>query len=222
MVQSPKVFSVHLYAVSIIAAGIFLWSGGPATASDSGKGMAPGEGMSSGNTNGVFSGIPDPNSPGGTKDAGKGSSGSTEVGTVRQGSEPDSGRSSNSSSGGDASGSSSNRSGSGGASKDMKAKQGDQRLDTPVVDKQVDTGMKEGELQNAKEIKGEILRIEGDQYYVAGEDGKEVGLHIDGTTQKIGDIQAGDRIEAQANEQRHALTIRVSPTTDRRNEHSSQ
>jgi hypothetical protein len=80
--------------------------------------------------------------------------------------------------------------------------------------------MKEGQLQNAKAIKGEVLRIEGDKYYVVGEDGKEVGLRVDGTTQKTGNIHAGDRIEAQANEKNYALSIRSAPTTDRRNEHS--
>lgn len=137
--------SRHIYAISIIAAGLIIWSGGPATAADSGE---PGGDVSSGSTNEVFSGTPDFNSPGGTKAVGSSNS-------------------------------------------------------------------------NAKAIKGEVLRIEGDQYYVAGEDGKEVGLHIDGTTQKTGDIQTGDRIEAQANEQSHALSIRSAPTTDRRNEHSS-
>lgn len=138
--------SRHVYAISIIATALIIWSGGPATASGSDE---PGGDVSSGYTNEVFSGTPDFNSPGGTKAAGSANS-------------------------------------------------------------------------NAKAVKGEVLRIEGDQYYVAGEDGKEVGLHIDGTTQKTGDIQTGDRIEAQANERSHALSIGPAPTTDRRNEHSSQ
>jgi len=136
--------SRHIYAISIIATGLIIWSGGPATASGSEE---PGGDLASGYTNEVFSETPDLNSPGGTKAAGS---------------------------------------------------------------------------SNSKAIKGEVLRIEGDQYYVGGEDGKEVGLHIDSTTQKTGDIQTGDRIEAQANEQSHALSIRSAPTTDHRNQHSSQ
>src|SRR6185436_16464313 len=136
--------SRHIYAISIIATGLIIWGGGPATASGSEE---PGGDLASGYPNEVFCGTPDPDSPGGTKAAGS---------------------------------------------------------------------------SNSKAIKGEVLRIEGDQYYVGGEDGKEVGLHIDSTTQKTGDIQTGDRIEAQANEQSHALSIRPAPTTDRRNEHSSQ
>lgn len=200
--------STHLFAISIVAAGL-IGSGGPATASDSGKELAPDGGTHSGRANsGVFSGVPDPNSPGGTKDAGKGSEGSGMA------------TSSDSSSGGGSSGSSRNRSGSGNASDDMKAEQVGQRQDEQVGEKQVHKGMNEGDSQSAKAIKGEVLRIEGDKYYVVGEDGKEVGLRIDGTTEKTGDIQAGDRIEAQANEQNHALSIRSAPTTDRRNEHS--
>lgn len=175
--------SNHLFTISIVTAGL-IWGGGLATASDSGKGMTSGGDMSSGSAHsGVFSGIPDPNSPGGTRDAGKGSEGNMEIGKGRQ-------------------------------------DQGAQKQDEQVGDKQVHKGIKEGEVQNAKAIKGEVIRIEGDNYYVAGEDGKEVGLRVDGTTQKTGNIHAGDRIEAQANEQNYALSIRSTPTTDRRNEHS--
>ena len=150
-----------LFSISIIAAGL-IWTGGHAMASDSGKGMTPGGGVSSGSTNsGVFSGVPDPDSPGGTKDVGKGSGGDTESGKVRQGGVPGSGRnepsgssagkpsatasSSDSSSSGGASGSTSNRRDSGKASDDMKADQGGQSQDDPGGDKQVNTGMKKGQ-----------------------------------------------------------------------------
>jgi hyperosmotically inducible protein len=74
--------------------------------------------------------------------------------------------------------------------------------------------------QHVEVIKGEVLRIEGENYFVRGESGKEVRLHTDETTQKTGDIHQGDRIEAQMNDQNHALSIRSAPTTDRRNEKS--
>ena len=83
--------SKHLFAMSIVALGL-TWSGGHVMASDSAKGLAPSGDIHSGSANnGVFSGVPDPNSPGGTKDAGKGSAGNTEMGTVRQGGELDKG-----------------------------------------------------------------------------------------------------------------------------------
>ena len=74
--------------------------------------------------------------------------------------------------------------------------------------------------QSVEGIKGEVSRIEGDTYFVKEESGKEVRLHTDDTTQKTGAIHEGDRIEAQMNEQNHALSIRSTPTTDRRNEKS--
>lgn len=65
-----------------------------------------------------------------------------------------------------------------------------------------------------KTIKGEVLRVEGDNYFVKGQDGKEVRLHIDQTTQKTGNVQQGDRIEAHVNDQNHALSIRSAQGTD--------
>jgi len=73
---------------------------------------------------------------------------------------------------------------------------------------------------STKAIKGEVLRVEGNHYVVKGEDGKEVSLHADSTTQQTGDISQGYNIEAQVNNQNHALSIRSTPTTDRRNEKS--
>ena len=158
------------------------------------------------------------------------------MGTVRQGGELDSGRSepsessagkssetassSDSSSGGGSSGSSSNRRGSSTASEDMKADQVGQRQNEQVGDNQVPQGMKEGESQSAKVIKGEILRIEGDNYFVKGQDGKEVRVHIDQTT-KISDkkLDQGEPIEATVNEQNHVLSI---PSPDRRNDHTAR
>lgn len=46
-------------------------------------------------------------------------------------------------------------------------------------------------------IKGELSRVERDTYFIKQYDGKESSLHIDQTTQKTGDFQQGDRIEAK-------------------------
>ena len=67
-------------------------------------------------------------------------------------------------------------------------------------------------------IHGELLRVEGNTYVVRGQDGKEVSLQTDQTTEKI-DITQGDQILAYMNEQNHALLIRSGKSTDRRNEH---
>ncbi|NWF73972.1 MAG: BON domain-containing protein [Nitrospirae bacterium] len=72
-------------------------------------------------------------------------------------------------------------------------------------------------LQRIEAIKGDVLGVEGDTYFVKEASGKEVRLHTDDTTQKTGDINQGDRIEAQMNDQNHALSIRSIPTRDSRN-----
>ena len=69
-------------------------------------------------------------------------------------------------------------------------------------------------------IKGEVLRVAGQNYVVKREDGKEVRFHVDSTTQKTGDIDEGYKIEAEVNAQNHATSMRSTPTTDRRNEKS--
>jgi len=60
----------------------------------------------------------------------------------------------------------------------------------------------------AKTIKGELSRVEDGNYFVKVKDGKEIRLHTDKTTQMLGEIKKGDRIEAKVNEQNHALSIR--------------
>jgi uncharacterized membrane protein YcgQ (UPF0703/DUF1980 family) len=60
----------------------------------------------------------------------------------------------------------------------------------------------------AKTIKGELFRVEDGNYFVKVKDGKEVRLHTDKTTQMMGEIKKGDRIEAKVNDQNHALSIR--------------
>jgi hypothetical protein len=63
-------------------------------------------------------------------------------------------------------------------------------------------------LERAKTITGELLRVEYGEYFVKGQDGKEVHFTTDKTTQMMGQIKKGDRIEAKVNDQNHALSIR--------------
>ena len=92
---------------------------------------------------------------------------------------------------------------------EMKADQSDRRQGGQVIgEKQSSDEMKGGQSKSGKTIKGEVLRVEGDTYFVKGPDGKEVRLRTDNTTQKSGVISQGDRIEASMNEQNLALLIR--------------
>ena len=92
---------------------------------------------------------------------------------------------------------------------EMKTDQSDRRQGGQVIgEKQSSDEMKGGQAKSGKTIKGEVLRVEGDTYFVKGQDGKEVRLRTDNTTQKSGVISQGDRIEANVNEQNLALSIR--------------
>ena len=75
-------------------------------------------------------------------------------------------------------------------------------------DKQKNEKMEGSSAQGSKTIKGELFRVEGGNYFVKIKDGKEVRLHTDKTTQMTGEIKKGDRIEANVNDQHHALSIR--------------
>ena len=80
--------------------------------------------------------------------------------------------------------------------------------DVMKTDSQSDrTGYKE----NAH--KGEVLRVEGENYFIKGTDDKEVRLHVDKTSQVDGTIKVGDKIEAQVTEKDHAVSVKhVQPT----------
>ena len=92
---------------------------------------------------------------------------------------------------------------------EMKADQSDRRQGGQVIgEKQSSDEMKGSQSKSGETIKGEVLRVEGDTYFVKGQDGKEVRLRTDNTTKKSGVISKGDRIEASMNEQNLALSIR--------------
>lgn len=66
-------------------------------------------------------------------------------------------------------------------------------------------------------VKGEVVRVEGDNVFVREDNGKEVRIHIDHTTRSHKILLQGELIVATINEQNHALSIR-SP--DRSDEHT--
>jgi len=49
-------------------------------------------------------------------------------------------------------------------------------------------------------IQGTVLRVDGNNYLVQRSDGREVRLHTDENTQRVGPIRQGDRIEAEVDE----------------------
>jgi hypothetical protein len=63
----------------------------------------------------------------------------------------------------------------------------------------------------SKTIKGELSRVEYGDYFVKEKDGKEVRLHTDKSTQMVGQLRKGDRVEAKVTDQNYALSIRAIP-----------
>jgi hypothetical protein len=57
-------------------------------------------------------------------------------------------------------------------------------------------------------IQGDVLKIDGEFYVVKEMSGKEIRLHVDKTTTLDDAIKTGDKVEAQATEKNHALSIR--------------
>jgi len=63
-------------------------------------------------------------------------------------------------------------------------------------------------VQGANTIKGEVLRIKGEHFYVRRSDGKEMHLHTKPTTQMMGEFKKGDRVEAKVHDLNTVLSIR--------------
>ena len=57
-------------------------------------------------------------------------------------------------------------------------------------------------------VNGDLLKIDGEFYVVKDILGKETRLHVDKTTTMDGSINVGEKVEAQATEKNHALSIR--------------
>ena len=64
------------------------------------------------------------------------------------------------------------------------------------------------ETPTSKTVKGDLLKIDGEFYVVKDTAGKEIRLHVDKTSQLDGTFKAGDKIEVQATEKNHAMSIR--------------
>jgi hypothetical protein len=90
----------------------------------------------------------------------------------------------------------------------MKADQTDRRQGGQEAGEQQMSDMQGGPSKDGKTITGEVLRVEGDNYFVKGQEGKEVRMHTDKTTLIMGNLRQGDRIEANVNDQNHAFLIR--------------
>lgn len=76
-------------------------------------------------------------------------------------------------------------------------------------DKQNNVTEKKSKGGDVKTIRGELFRVDDANYFVKAEDGTEVRLHTDKTTNMKGKIKKGDKIEATVNDQSHALSLKA-------------
>ena len=60
-------------------------------------------------------------------------------------------------------------------------------------------------------IQADVLRIEGENYFVKGLDGREMRLRADRTTKKTDIIKVGDRVEAKIDANNRALSLIPAP-----------
>jgi hypothetical protein len=65
--------------------------------------------------------------------------------------------------------------------------------------------------QGASIIHGDVVRVEGENYFVKGRDGKEISLHADTTTMRTSTIKPGDRVEVKIDHNNHALSMLPAP-----------
>ena len=101
----------------------------------------------------------------------------------------------------------------------LKADQSDRRQGGGEAGEKQLHKMESGSSTDGKTITGEVLRVEGNDCFIKGQDGKEVQLHVDITTLKARNIEPGERIEAKVDDQNHVLAILSNPAvTDRRND----
>ncbi|THI86083.1 MAG: hypothetical protein CAF41_009220 [Nitrospira sp. CG24A] len=61
---------------------------------------------------------------------------------------------------------------------------------------------------SSQTVKGDLLKIDGEFYVLKEMSGKEIRLHVDKTSTLEGSINVGEKVEAQATEKNHAVSIR--------------
>ena len=67
------------------------------------------------------------------------------------------------------------------------------------------TGFKEGR------YRGEVVRIEGQDYIIKTKDAEEMRLHVDQRTKQTGTFKQGDGIEAEVGAKNRVLSIKPYP-----------
>lgn len=82
-------------------------------------------------------------------------------------------------------------------------------IQTPLPPAQpLDPALSAGQTAGAQTVKGELLKIEGENYVVKDASGMEIRLHVSKETKTESLPQVGDKIEAQVTAEGHATEIK--------------
>ena len=68
--------------------------------------------------------------------------------------------------------------------------------------------LRSGQQEIGHTVEGEVVRIDGDYYFVEDPNGNEIRLTVNESTLRTGPIKQGERVEARVNNDDHALSIR--------------
>ena len=74
----------------------------------------------------------------------------------------------------------------------------------PMSDKEAKPTL--GERITKDTVKGTLMRVDGEYYWVKDTDGKEVRLHVDAST-KLDKVVKGDRVKAYITDTGHTTTL---------------
>lgn len=83
------------------------------------------------------------------------------------------------------------------------------KLNTGQSDKKMFTVSDKDRFEAGKDVKGEVVRVEGEKYFVRESSGNVVQMHVDATTEKRSSamIKPGDHVIAKVNAQGHAISF---------------
>ena len=83
------------------------------------------------------------------------------------------------------------------------------KLNTGPSDKTMFTVSDKDNFEAGKVVKGEVVRIDGDNYSVREDSGNVVKMHVDDTTQTRSNVKAkpGDHVIAKVNAKGHAISF---------------
>jgi hypothetical protein len=76
--------------------------------------------------------------------------------------------------------------------------------DDPMSKKEATPDLKERLMKDA--VKGTLMQINGENYVIKDDNGKEVRVHVD-TSTKLDKVVKGDRVKAYITEKGHATTL---------------